>query len=251
MAKSNILSAMEYRTSFLMQIAGMIVNDLALIGVWVIFFRRFPAINGWDLQDMALLFAIGTVNFALVMLFARGAMDLARTITRGELDYFFAFPQNILWHATAAKTDISALGDLVFGVGIFFFSGQVSLTTAGLFLILSLITAVIFYSFLVIIQSIAFYIGNFEEAAEQIYYALTALTLFPPSIFSGGLKIITLTILPAFFVAILPVQLLQTFSVKMFGILILFTVGLFSFAVWFFNRGLRRYESGNLISVKL
>jgi len=28
-------------------------------------------------------------------------------------------------------------------------------------------------------------------------------------------------------------------------------VVIFSFAVWLFNRGLRRYESGNLINVKM
>ena len=39
--KTNILTAMEYRTSFLIQVLGMIVNDTALIFVWVIFFKQF------------------------------------------------------------------------------------------------------------------------------------------------------------------------------------------------------------------
>jgi len=251
MAKSSILSAMEYRASFIMQVVGMVINDLALIGVWVIFFQRFPAINGWGLSDMMVLFAVGTVNFALVMIFARGAMDLAKTITRGELDHFFAFPQNILWHATATKTDISAIGDLLFGIGIFFFSDHITIEKIALFGLLSVVSAIVFYSFMVVAQSIAFYVGNFEEAAEQMYYALTGFTLYPPSILSGALKIITLTILPAFFVAILPAQLIRSFSWPMFGVLVAFTIASFLFATWFFNRGLRRYESGNLISVKM
>jgi len=251
MAKSSILSAMEYRVSFITQIVGMIFNDTALIGVWIIFFARFPAINGWDLHDMMLLFATGTSAFALTMIFARGAMDLAKTISRGELDHFFAFPQNILWHATASKTDISGIGDLLFGVGMFFFSGYANIAHSLLFVLVTVAGTLVFYSFLVVAQSLAFYVGNFEDAAEQLYYALIGFTLYPPSVFSGALKIITLTILPAFFMAVLPAQLIANFSWLLVGLLLGFTAVITAFATWFFNRGLRRYESGNLISVKM
>jgi len=65
------------------------------------------------------------------------------------------------------------------------------------------------------------------------------------------LKIITLTILPAFFMAILPTQLIAKFSWPLAGVFLGFTALITTFAVWFFNHGLRRYESGNLISVKM
>jgi len=132
------------------------------------------------LHDMMLLFATGTSSFAVTMIFARGAMDLAKTISRGELDHFFAFPQNILWHATASKTDISGIGDLLFSIGVFFFSGYTSLPQCLLFVFFTLTAGLVFYSFLVIVQSLAFYVGNFEDAAEQLYYALVGFTLYPP-----------------------------------------------------------------------
>ena len=63
MVKMNVLSAMEYRVSFIMQIVGMIVNDIGLIALWFIFFEKFPEIRGWTFQDTAALFAITTVQF--------------------------------------------------------------------------------------------------------------------------------------------------------------------------------------------
>lgn len=251
MTKLSILSAMEYRVSFLTQVFGMLINDIALIVIWLIFFQKFPSINGWQFQDTAMLLALTTVNFAFVMIFARGAFELSKTIARGELDYYLSFPKNVLWHALVSKTSISAIGDLLFGIIIFFFSGNISLEKFILFIVIGFLTALILLNFIVITQSIAFFVGNFEEAAEQMLHALLGFALYPQTVFYGALKIIMFTIIPAFFIATLPVQLLQHFDWKLFLILIGFWILTSLIAVFIFKRGLRRYESGNLINVKM
>ena len=144
MVKMNVLSAMEYRASFLMQVAGMIVNDIGLVALWFIFFQKFPEIQGWNFHDTAILFAITTVQFSIVMIIARGSFQLARTIANGELDNFLSLPKNILWQISVSKTEVSAFGDLIFGVGIYFLSGNVSMESFGIFILLSILTAVIF-----------------------------------------------------------------------------------------------------------
>lgn len=251
MTKSSILSAMEYRVSFFTQIFGMLINNIGLVVIWFIFFQKFPSINGWQFQDTAMLFALATVNFAIVMIFARGASELSKTIARGELDYYLSFPKNVLWHASVSKTDISAIGDLLFGLIIFFFSGNISLEKIGLFMVMSILTALIFLNFIIITQSITFFVGNFEEAAEQMFHALLDFIVYPQTTFYGALKIIMLTIIPAFFIAALPVQLMQKFNLDLFIILLGFWILTTIIATIIFKRGLRRYESGNLINVKM
>ena len=249
--KINILSAMEYRISFLTQVFGMIVNDVGFALLWVIFFLKFPSVNGWTFQDSALLFAISTVSFSFVMISARGAHYLARNIAKGELDYFLSFPKNVLWHVSISKTEISAIGDLIFGFIIFFFSGSISFEKFGLFLLVSVFAAIIFFGFTIITQSLSFYFGNFEEAADQLFHALLGFTLYPQTTFYGALKFIMFTIIPAFFVATLPVELIKNFSWKWFLVLVVFAICIFIAAVIVFNRGLKKYESGNLINVKM
>lgn len=249
--KANILSAMEYRLSFIIQVLGMIVNDFGLILVWYIYFLKFPQVNGWGFQDTALLFSITTINFALVMIVARGAYNLSRYITNGELDYFLSLPQNTLWHLSISKSDISAIGDLLFGLIIFFFSGIVSLQSFATILAVCFFSAIAMYGFIIITQSLAFYFGNFEDGADQLFHGMLGFTLYPQTTYFGVLKLITLTILPAFFIAALPVRILHGFSWADFGILILFSFLILLISIITFQRGLKRYESGNLINVKL
>lgn len=251
MVKMNVLSAMEYRASFIMQVAGMIINDIGLVALWLIFFEKFPEIQGWNFHDTAILFAITTVQFSIVMIIARGSFQLARTIANGELDNFLSLPKNILWQVSVSKTDVSAFGDLIFGICIYFFSGNVSIESFGIFILLSILTAVIFFNFIIITQSIAFYVGNFEEAAVQLFYALLGFTLYPQTAFSGVLKVIMLTVIPAFFIATLPVQIFRKFNLSLLGLMIGFAVLTFLIAIFIFQKGLKRYESGNLINIKM
>lgn len=251
MTKMSIQSAMEFRLSFLLQVFGMIVNDAFLVLIWIIFFKQFPEIRGWKFEDMALLYAVTMMNFSVVMIFARGAYELSRTIVRGELDYYLSFPVNVLWHVSVSKTEISAIGDLLFGAIMFFYAGNLSLERVGLFLLMVIVTSIIFFNFIIITQSISFYVSNFEDAAEEIFHALLGFTLYPQSVFYGALKLIMLTIIPAFFIAALPVSLIKNFDLQFFLYLILFAVITFIIAVFVFKRGLRKYESGNLINVKM
>lgn len=252
MMKVNIASSMEYRTSFIVQVIGMIVNNIGLILLWVIFFQKFPEVNGWEVGDTFMLFAITTTSFGFFMIFTGGAMEMARIVNRGELDYFLTFPTNTLWHAIVSRTSIPAIGDLFFGLALFFiFTNYQSWQGVVLFLVISVLSALIFVNFIVITQSIGFFVGNFEGAAEQLFHALLGFTLYPQTVFHGVLKLIMFTVIPAFFIATLPVELMNNFSWEMLGAMFLFWLLTFFLAVWIFNRGMKSYESGNLINVKM
>ncbi|MCL4835806.1 MAG: ABC-2 family transporter protein, partial [Caldilineaceae bacterium] len=56
--KTNLLSAMEYRAAFLLQVGGMMLNNAVHFLFWVIFFDRFKEVNGWGLMDMLLLYGL-------------------------------------------------------------------------------------------------------------------------------------------------------------------------------------------------
>lgn len=249
--KTNLMTAMEYRMSFILQVIGMMANDLLMIVLWVIFFQRFGEVNGWTFQDTVMLWSITTVNFAIVMVMCRGVFELAKTITRGDLDYYLSFPVDTLWYVAVSQMSVPAVGDLFFGVMLYLLFGDLSLSGITLYIFLCGVTAWIFFNFIVLTQSIAFFVGNFEEAAEQWYHSLLGFTLYPQSVFHGVLKMLMFTLVPAFFIATLPVDLINQFSWE--KIFWLFGLGLITFliAVGLFRRGLKRYESGNLISFKM
>lgn len=250
MTRVAIISAMEYRFSFLFQVFGMIFNDFAFVLLWFIFFKRFPSIHGWGFHEMIVLLAVSTVNFSIVLLFCGGVVRISRVIANGELDYFLALPKNVLWHVCVCRTDISALGDFAFGVAMFFLSG-ISISKGALFFIVCAASSIILLNFLIFTQSLAFYFGNFEEASDALCHGLLGFTLYPQSTFFGALKIVVMTILPAFFISAVPVRIIQKFDWK--DVLSLALVVLFSSIIAYFSfyRGLRRYESGNMIHAKI
>lgn len=250
LTKINIQTAMEYRMSFLLQIVGMLVTNVAFWFMWTIFFQRFHSINGWGIHNVMLLMLLSTLNLGIIGLCFHGITYLAKIIENGELDTYLLYPKNSLWAVAVSKSNIAALGDIIFGVMLYVIIGDFSLFRLLMLLTMTLITIIIMISFLVIVHSIAFWVGNFYDAADQFFIVLMFGTFTPQGSFYGALKIILCTIIPIFFVAELPVNIMTSFTIYSFLLLCVFTLLLSAIAYIVYTQGLKRYESGNLINIK-
>ena len=71
----------------------------------------------------------------------------------------------------------------------------------------------------------------------------------PEGIFSVTTRVVLYTLIPAGFVAYLPVRILDEFTLARVGLLLCFALALAVLARFVFYRGLKRYESGNLVVV--
>jgi ABC-2 type transport system permease protein len=76
----------------------------------------------------------------------------------------------------------------------------------------SVLSAVVFLSFTVLTQSLAFWFGDFESGATTLFDYILNFSLYPQTIFQGFLKFITIFVMPGFFMANLPVSLITNFS---------------------------------------
>ena len=126
-----------------------------------------------------------------------------------------------------------------------------TLERTGIFVAVVLVSSLVMASFMVLVQSLAFFVGRFEEAADQLFHALIGFALYPQNIYHGALKIVIMTIIPAFFATTIPVELVRSFDWRWFGGLMAFALGITALALFVFNRGLKRYESGNMLNMKM
>jgi ABC-2 type transport system permease protein len=250
-ARFNLKCAMEYRMNFIVQVLGMVINDLAFVVLWWLFFERFDTVRGWGFKESLLLFSYGATAFGLCFYFAGGAFQLARIISEGSLDSFLTLPRSVIWQVCVSKSDIAALGDIVFGLGAFVMTQDVSLEGLAMYLVCSTVTAAMFLSFIILTQSIAFYVGEFKAAAEDLFHMLLGFSIYPATGYDGALRVVVYTVLPAGFMLLLPIDMIQKGHWRYLGVMILALVVLAVTAGVVFARGLRRYESGNLISAKL
>jgi ABC-2 type transport system permease protein len=93
-------------------------------------------------------------------------------------------------------------------------------------------------------------VGNADNLAAQAINALITFGLYPVEIFPGVIRVLLYTLIPAAFVGSLPAELLAEFDWGRMATLVAFTAGILLAARCVFQWGLRRYESGNLVTVR-
>ncbi len=243
---------MEYRASFLSQIFGMFINNGIYTIFWVIFFRQFGTIRGYNVEEIFLLYAVVAVGHGLAFVFAGNTrQNLAYLIAQGRLDYYLVFPRNLLLHVMFSRMSITGAGDILFGLVVFALAGRFLPIEMGLFVVVCVITAVIFVGYAVITGSLAFYMGNAQYVSMQASNSLVTFAMYPNGLFSGVSRMILYTILPAAFVGAVPVEIIQGHD----GIMLLLLIGVavltWLIALSVFYYGLRRYESGSAINVNI
>ena len=245
--KANLLSAMEYRAAFISQVVGMILNNGMYFLFWVVFFNRFKEVKGWGLNDMFLLFGVVAAGFGLAAYLFGNTMSLAEVIANGGLDYFLSLPRPVLLHLAASRSTMSGLGDLVSGIICFLFADQLSAGSILRFVLGSLSAMLIFLSFLILVQSLAFWMGNATMLSRQAFNALITFAMYPITLFDGSAKFLLFTLIPAALIGAVPAEFVRSFSIEQLALLAGASAFFLGSALVVFSIGLRRYESGSAI----
>jgi ABC-2 type transport system permease protein len=73
---------------------------------------------------------------------------------------------------------------------------------------------------------------------------------YPTTLFNGSVRVLLFTAMPAGFVAYMPVRFLREWQLWQLGSLLAAAAFFCLLAAWVFARGLRRYESGNLVHMR-
>jgi ABC-2 type transport system permease protein len=248
--RHNLMSAMAYRGAFLLQVVGMILNNSMLLFFWWILFSRLPTLQGWTLNQVMVLYGLVAFGFGVANVVCGNAFLVARTIVRGELDYYLALPADPLVHLLVSRMSLSAWGDLLFGLGVFVIADPGWWRHLPLFVLLGLLAGLVFVAFSVLVGSLAFWVGNADNLAAQAINALITFGIYPIEIFPGAVQWLLYTLIPAAFIGSVPAGLLTEFDAGRLAFLVAVTAGLVLLARVVFQWGLRRYESGNLVIVR-
>lgn len=248
----NLSSAMEYRASFISQIVGMLINNGIYFVFWLIFFDQFGAVRGYAMEEIYLLFAVATLGYGLGYMFAGNvAHNLAYLIAQGRLDYYLVLPRPLLPHVIFSRMVVSTIGDVTFGLLAYLFTGRFHPIEIVLFLVCAVLAGAVFVGFSVISGSLAFFMGNAQYVSQQMTNAMLTFALYPITLFSGGVRVLLFTLLPAAFIAAVPVEIITTRNGRLLLWLVVAAVVTWLVATAVFYLGLRRYESGSAINVNV
>lgn len=249
--QANLQSVMEYRVSFLTQVVGMMLNNFIYFAIWLIFFDRFKDVRGWGASDMYVTFGVLASSFGLVSLFFGNAFVLGDVINNGRLDYYLSLPRPVLLHAVASRMISSGMGDFTYGFISYAVSGQFTWDGLLRFIIAILLAAVVFASFLILVNSLAFWLGIVSSFTNIMVNAMLTFGIYPITLFDNYAKLILFTIIPAALMGAVPAGFIRDFTWQTLAELLLGAGILLGLAVTVFRSGLKRYESGSAIQVEV
>jgi ABC-2 type transport system permease protein len=249
--KANLQSVMEYRISFLMQVIGMMLNNFIYFAIWIVFFDRFKDVRGWGINDMYVTFGVLASSFGLVSLFFGNTFMLGDIINNGRLDYYLSLPRPVLLHAVSSRMISSGMGDFTYGFISYAISGQFTWDGLLRFILAILLAAVVFASFLILINSVAFWTGIVSSFTNMMVNAMLTFGIYPYSLFDNYAKLILFTVVPAALMGAIPAELIAQFTWQTLARLLLGAMIFLGLAISVFRLGLKRYESGSAIQVEV
>lgn len=243
----NLLSQMSYRIAFISQFFFMLLNDVFLLFFWWVFFSGFKPAGGWELRDVFLLYAVSAGVFGITAVFFGRAFTISKMIQQGELDNYLLNPAPVLPHIVISSSIAAGWGDIAFSMIAFFMAGYLNTYSIFMYLFSLVSGTLIFLSFLIFFNSLAFFIESADGITKLMREALLTFSMYPGDLFSGTVKILLFTVIPAGFMAYIPVGLIKNFNLFHVVIVMLFSIGMLLFSAYFFYSGLRKYSSGNIM----
>jgi ABC-2 type transport system permease protein len=242
---------MEFRVSFLLTAGMMLLNDFVWIFFWSVFFDRFKVVNGWGLQDVMMLWAVSAGGFGIAATFFGNMNRIAQMAATGQLDVYLIAPKPVLLHVLVSRMSVSAMGDIAFSVILYAMFGDGTWLGFAKYALAHIVSASIFLFFAVAINSLVFWFGNAEGLSQQLFGSMISFTTYPTDIFKGAGRLVLFTALPAGFISYMPIGLMrEAVDVPFLLGALAMSAALAAGATYLFYAGLRRYSSGNLMSMR-
>jgi ABC-2 type transport system permease protein len=206
---ARIRAQLQYRLSLTLELAAttlLVFLDFVAI---LILFEQVDALAGWTVAEVALLYGIACVAFALTDLVI-GHLDLLSSMIRdGTFDQVLTRPLPSLLQVVASDFSLRRVGKAIQGLAVL----VVALAyldvdwTVGRVLMLPVAIvagAVIYGAVWVALVTIAFWIVDAIEVVNSFTYGGNFLSEYPLNVFAGWLRSLVVFVLPVAFVAYFP-----------------------------------------------
>lgn len=247
--RKNIQNSAELRTSFLMNVIGMAINNCSLLILWIFFIRTVGGIGGWQQADVVGLEGFTAFAFGVAFSFFNGIQKISQTVMTGGFDKYLLSPKNVLLRVATSSFGVSAIGDIIFGgiciVG-YAFMIHIGLESSVMLVVGLLIASVICTAVLLTSQTVSFWVMDATSITKGFFELFLTPALFVGGAFQGWMRFIFTFVIPSLVMGTLPIEAIK--NVSWLGILE--TAALAAIFMWLaivlFYKGARRYESTSL-----
>lgn len=252
--KKNIQSSAELRTSFLMNIVGMAINNSAFIFLWVYFVKTVGVVNGWTPVDILALQGFVALSFGITFSFGAGIRSLPDNVASGVFDRFMLAPKNLLARVATSSFGVSAIGDIVFSITcLIIYAVFIKATILQILAIvlLSMTASLIFFSMMLLTFSTCFYFTDASAVSTSLFELFLTPAMFHGGAFQGFMRFVFTFIMPSLLIGTLPVELVRNLNAQRVIVIIFLSIFWLLVSLKFFYYSVRKYESSNFMTFGL
>lgn len=108
-------SALQYRSSLVMQIIAQIIMTGGELMAVVVILDRFKAVGQWTAPEVLFFFGVMHASFALTELFGRGVAAFQGFVQSGKFDALLLRPRPLLVQVMCSQMDLRRAGSFLVG----------------------------------------------------------------------------------------------------------------------------------------
>jgi ABC-2 type transport system permease protein len=200
---------MQYKASFLLAVVGTFAANIVEFGAVLVLFGRIPHLAGWSLGEVAMLWGMSAISFAVADMIATGFDVLPDQIRLGTFDRVLIRPLGAFFQTLAVTITLRRVGRIAQGVVVFALAQSLlalSWTPDRVaMLALALVCgAAIFFAIFVCGAAYSFWTVEGREVMNTFTYGGTTMASYPLDIFGEWLRRAVTFILPLAFVNYYP-----------------------------------------------
>jgi ABC-2 type transport system permease protein len=206
---AQVRSQLQYRTSFVLDAAGaFLISFIDFLAVLVIF-HNTTRLGVWSVQEVAFLYAMSSIAFALTDLLVGHFDQFPQKIRDGNFDILLVRPRSTLFQVIGSDFQLRRLGKALQGALVlgYALSALTIPWTAGRVAMLVLMVPaaiVIFGSVWTVGSCLAFWTTDGGEFTNAFTYGGNFLAQYPIDIFSTWMRRFLAYLVPLAFVCYFP-----------------------------------------------
>jgi len=207
-AVNSVRAQMQYKFSFITEIIGhFMVTIIEFFGV-IALFERFGSLAGWVLPEVALLYGLVNMTFALADMICRGFDLFGRQIKTGDFDRLLLRPRSTVLQLLGYEFTLKRFGRLSQALLVFIWAlGRLTWHPLALIvLVLAMAGGIaLFISIYIIQAALAFRTVESLEIMNTLTYGGNFTAQYPMSVYRDWFRIFFTFIVPLACVCYFPV----------------------------------------------
>lgn len=202
---AQLRSQMQYKVSFILALIGSFLACVTEFGVLVVLFLRVPALAGWSFAEVALLYGISGVCFAVAEIMAAALDNFQLHIVRGTFDRVLVRPRGALFQVIVEDFALRRVGRIAQAALVLVLALRLLEVDWGpdrvAVLVMALVSGtVIYFAIFVLGAAFCFWSVQAKEATHVFTYGGDGLASYPLDIYRGSVRRFFTFVVPLAFV---------------------------------------------------